>query len=108
MRELTQEVEIDEPAVLLCDLALFERDQGRDAADAEAGGDRRSSSTLTLAKRARGSSSFAARSKIGAIARHGPHHGAQKSTISGMSLRSTCLSNVSICERDGFEIYDLF
>src|ERR1700733_9566684 len=53
-----------------------------------------SSSTLTLAKRARGSSSFAALSKIGAIVRHGPHHGAQKSTISGMSLRSTCLSKV--------------
>src|SRR5271165_2478921 len=53
-----------------------------------------SSSTLTLAKRARGSSSLAARSKIGAIARHGPHQGAQKSTINGMSLRSTCLSKV--------------
>src|ERR1700728_457771 len=53
-----------------------------------------SSSTLTLAKRARGSSSLAALSKIGAIVRHGPHHGAQKSTISGMSLRSTCLSKV--------------
>src|SRR5208282_1361084 len=51
-------------------------------------------STLTLAKRARGSSSLAARSKIGAIARHGPHQGAQKSTITGMPLRSTCLSNV--------------
>jgi hypothetical protein len=37
---------------------------------------------------------LAAWSKMGAIARHGPHHGAQKSTISGMSLRSTCLSNV--------------
>ena len=49
---------------------------------------------MTLAKRARGSSSFAAWSKIGAIARHGPHQGAQKSTISGMSLRSTCLSKV--------------
>src|SRR5580704_6068179 len=53
-----------------------------------------SSSTLTLAKRARGSSSFAALSKIGAIVRHGPHQGAQKSTISGISLRSTCLSKV--------------
>src|SRR5579863_8765270 len=53
-----------------------------------------SSSTLTLAKRARGSSSLAALSKIGAIARQGPHQGAQKSTINGISLRSTCLSKV--------------
>src|SRR5271163_3215686 len=55
-----------------------------------------SSSTLTLAKRARGSSSLAARSKIGAIVRHGPHHGAQKSTITGISLRSTCLAKVFV------------
>src|SRR5579871_1418075 len=60
-----------------------------------------SSSTLTLANRARGSSSLAALSKIGAIARHGPHQGAQKSTITGMSLRSTCLSKVAVVSLTG-------
>ena len=41
MREPTQELEIDEAAVLLGDLALFEHDQCPDAANAEPGGDRR-------------------------------------------------------------------
>jgi len=40
-----------------------------------------SDSVFTFASRARGSSCVAARSKAGAIVLHGPHQGAQKSTI---------------------------
>ena len=52
-----------------------------------------SSSALSLSNRMRGSSSFAARSNIGAIARQGPHHGAQTSTKIGRSLSRLCFSN---------------
>lgn len=45
------------------------------------------SSALILTKRACGSSSWAARFRIGTMAWQGPHQGAQKSTITGMSLR---------------------
>jgi hypothetical protein len=49
-------------------------------------------SLTTLISRTSGSSSVAAFSKIGAIARQGPHQDAQKSTSSGMSLCFACLS----------------
>jgi len=49
-------------------------------------------SLSTLISRTSGSSSVAARSKIGAIAGQGPHQAAQKSTSSGMSLCLACLS----------------
>src|SRR5215204_735187 len=35
-------------------------------------------------------------STIGDTCRHGPHHGAQKSTITGTSLRRTSFSNVAV------------
>jgi len=41
---------------------------------------------LTFAKRALGSSIAAAFSYSGAMTRHGPHQGAQKSTTTGTSL----------------------
>ncbi|GEP07843.1 hypothetical protein MOX02_58810 [Methylobacterium oxalidis] len=47
-----------------------------------------SASTSTFRNRALGPNSFATRSNAGAIARQGPHHEAQKSTTTGMSLRS--------------------
>src|SRR6516164_626211 len=43
-------------------------------------------SALSFNRRTIGSSSFAALSNMGAIARQGPHHGAQTSTRTGMSL----------------------
>ena len=43
-------------------------------------------SALSFSRRTFGSSSWAARSNIGAIARQGPHQGAQTSTSTGMSL----------------------
>src|SRR4029079_18796614 len=46
-------------------------------------------SELSFSKRAVGSSSFAPRSYIGAIARQGPHHGAQTSMGTGISLFAT-------------------
>src|SRR5574343_1408805 len=46
-----------------------------------------SASVSTLTSRACGSRSLAACSKVGAIIRQGPHHGAQKSTTTGRSLR---------------------
>ena len=47
------------------------------------------SSALSLAKVTRPSYSVARSSTIGAIARQGPHHGAQKSTITGASAPRT-------------------
>jgi hypothetical protein len=49
-------------------------------------------SVSSFAKRSFGSSWRAVFSKNGAMARHGPHQGAQKSTTSGKSPRLTCLS----------------
>ena len=46
-------------------------------------------SVSSLARRTCGSSMPAACAKAGAIVRQGPHHGAQKSTSTGMSLRPT-------------------
>ena len=53
-----------------------------------------SSSVLTLAKRTLGSSWPAAFSNCGAMALQGPHHGAQKSTSSGMSLLAAWVSKL--------------
>jgi hypothetical protein len=49
-----------------------------------------SSSVLTLINRARESMFTLAWAKAGAIALHGPHHGAQKSTTTGTSLLVIC------------------
>ena len=46
-------------------------------------------SVSSLARRSCGSSMPAACAKAGAIVRQGPHHGAQKSTSTGISLRPT-------------------
>ena len=48
----------------------------------------RSTSVLSLASRSAGSSWAVAAENAGAICRHGPHHGAQKSTSKGTSERS--------------------
>ena len=53
-----------------------------------------SSSVLTLARRTCGSRVPAAFSNCGAMALHGPHHGAQKSTSRGMSLLLACVSKL--------------
>src|SRR5258708_18774898 len=53
-----------------------------------------SSSVLTLASRTVGSRWPAACSNCGAMALHGPHHGAQKSTTKGMSLLAACVSKL--------------
>jgi hypothetical protein len=50
------------------------------------------SSVLSLAKRTFPSYSVASCSTTGAMARHGPHHGAQKSTSTGCSALSTLAS----------------
>src|SRR6266568_1677509 len=49
---------------------------------------------FTLTSVSSSARSSAIRSRTGAIAWHGPHHSAQKSTITGFSLCSTCSSNV--------------
>src|SRR5690606_32796391 len=54
----------------------------------------RSASVLTFTKRTLPLRSSATSSKIGAKLRHGPHHGAQKSTTTGRSSFSS-LSSVS-------------
>src|SRR3569832_2235122 len=51
-------------------------------------------SVSSLASRSRGSNCAAACSKAGSIILQGPHHAAQKSTSTGMSLRVTCLEYV--------------
>jgi hypothetical protein len=53
---------------------------------------RGSSSAFSLSNRTFGSSSCAACSNIGAMARHGPHQGAQTSTKTGRSLSRLCFS----------------
>ena len=59
-------------------------------------------SVFTFAKRALRTNSCAARSKFGAIILHGPHHGAQKSTIIGMSLLATTSSKLLSLSSIGF------
>src|SRR5213595_2130554 len=53
------------------------------------------SSTLTLATLIASAFSRAISSSKGAIILHGPHHSAQKSTSTGLSLCSTSLANVA-------------
>src|SRR6266508_2145548 len=65
-------------------------------------------SVSSLAKRMMGSSSAAARSKCGAIDRHGPHHSAQKSTTTGMSLRAICLSKFAAVSSTGCRLNKAF
>ena len=94
MRQAAKELEIDQACVLLHDLALFERDQGRDAANAEARRDCRLLVDIDLGE---AGARFEFLRRLVEDRRHRPARpapGAQKSTISGMSLRSTCLSNV--------------
>ena len=107
MRQPTQKLDVHETCVLLCDLAFFERDQSRNAADAEAGCDRRLLVDVDLGEAGARFELFAARSKIGAIARHGPHQGAQKSTMTGPSLRSIVLSKVFAVNATGSPVNSL-
>ena len=60
-----------------------------------------SSSVFILARRTCGSRALAACSYAGAIIRQGPHHGAQKSTTIGMSLRVTCRSKSAVVSAMG-------
>ena len=60
-----------------------------------------SASVFTFASRILGSSWCAACWNCGAIILHGPHHGAQKSTSSGRSLRSTWRENVAVVNSMG-------
>jgi hypothetical protein len=53
-------------------------------------------SVLTFARRAMGSSSRAAASNSGAMARQGPHHAAQKSTSTGNSVLPIIRSKASV------------
>jgi hypothetical protein len=46
-------------------------------------------STLTLTSLTRPAYSFASRSSAGLTMRHGPHHGAQRSTRTGIDAAST-------------------
>ena len=66
--------------------------QGRDTLNTEPGPKSLFRLRVHLARRTCGSRILAACSYAGAIIRQGPHHGAQKSTTSGMSLRVACMS----------------
>ena len=65
-----------------------------------------SGSASTLATRARPANSAASRSSTGAIARHGPHHAAQKSTSTGSERErsSTCASKAAVVTDSGTAI----
>ena len=65
---------------------------GWDTLNAEAGRNRLFLLVFALARRTCGSGILVSCSYAGAIIRQGPHHGAQKSTTSGMSLRAACMS----------------
>ena len=60
-----------------------------------------SASVSTLPKRSCGSTFAAAAAKAGAIWRHGPHHPAQKSIRSGMSLEVACFSKFAAFNSTG-------
>ena len=60
-----------------------------------------SASVSSFARRTPGSSSAAACSKAGAIILHGPHHGAQKSTTTGISFLPMCLEKLSARNSSG-------
>jgi hypothetical protein len=97
--EVTQEVDVDQARMLLRDLGAVEYDQGWDATDAVASGDRRLLVDIDLGET--GARLEFLRRAGGAIARHGPHQGAQKSTITGTSLRSMCLSKFEAVSATG-------
>ena len=89
------------PGMPFGDLAVVEHDQGRYAADAVASGDRRlvadidfgePGARLELLRRA-------GEDRRHRAARTAP--GAQKSTITGMSLRSMCLSKFEVVSATG-------
>jgi hypothetical protein len=61
----------------------------------------RSASVLSLASRNAGSSWAVAAENAGAICRHGPHHGAQKSTSNGMSDRSASATKFAAVRTTG-------
>ena len=61
-----------------------------------------SASVFSFARRIPGSSSAAACSKAGAIILHGPHHGAQKSTTTGISFLPMCLEKLSARNSSGW------
>ena len=71
---------------------MLNENEARDTADVETGGESDAASVSTFTRRTCGSSSAAARSKTGAIMRHGPHHAAQKSINNGTSLVWACFS----------------
>src|SRR5438067_615497 len=54
------------------------------------------SSVFSLPTLSRPAKSVAILSMVGARARHGPHHGAQKSTSTGLSLLTTSCSQFSV------------
>src|SRR5579863_1132497 len=59
------------------------------------------SSAFSFSRRTCGSSTAAARSKAGAIVRHGPHHGAHTSSKTGILLERTWRSNSASSTEDG-------
>src|SRR5450830_822022 len=65
-------------------------------------------SVLTLTTRKSGSSDLAACAYQGAIVRQGPHQGAQKSTSTGMSVRSICLRKRALARSTGWPVNKSF
>lgn len=61
-----------------------------------------SSSVLSLTSRAADASRAAASANAGAIILQGPHHGAQKSTTTGRSLRVTCFLKAAPLKSGGW------
>lgn len=57
--------------------------------------DRGEASTFTFTSLHRPASSVASCSRIGLTVRHGPHHGAHRSTITGSEVRSATSANVA-------------
>jgi hypothetical protein len=65
---------------------------------------RGASSVLSFASLIAGSNALAACSNAGAIMRHGPHHGAQKSTTIGRSDRAMWASKLSSSSETGLPV----
>jgi hypothetical protein len=59
---------------------------------------------LTFTTRISSARSSAICSRMGETARHGPHHSAQKSTITGVSLPSTSVSNWDVVIGSGMSL----
>ena len=94
MRQAPKELEIDQASVLLGDLALFERDQSRNAANAEARRNRRLLVDIDLGE---AGARFKLLRRLVQDRRHRaarPAPGRPEVDNRGMSLRSTCLSKV--------------